>query len=1090
MVELRGWPSDAPADEREPSDDTVTTSESNRPFRSRFRGNSLLPEAHPVFVKKGKSYAPLGWQRYENNLLAVVGFLEFFNALDFPANVWNNYPVPRFVTALMGLGFALAMVGSGFAIWDGLLARRNIRFLLKEREYLKSWRERARKSKNVDSEILLGACMDVNFRELGWELADRFMMDLFMGVGLLVVGAGTLLAVYGEDSRLFHISNLLSGYVGNSFGATYVLVNATWSTFMWKRAHGQSNAIRRASGEIEYRIARRVETHSNRHKYYALVNGLSVFVGAIGGLMSATLWQGYVVSIPAIIGSAMANFFWRLKLGYTRDSVDQWIDVTTFDILERLKIVIGMHQSFKRRLEKSSETLELEWSTNVEAIHFLQENGLYRDFCAILLKDSAAAKKALGDLQHTVVVDPKRLLTADHRLVTRVAHECVRKVGKRRLQDEERYLLEFLGCYLVRKEMFGRAPIEDIQKTKSAQVASIDEKTSGVDDSPHQRRPTVEESQVENFTMILQTLLVPALWALLGYAKSSKPNVLFVLTDDQDWHMQSLDYMPLLQKYIIDKGTIYDRHYCSVAICCPSRVNIWTGRAAHNTNVTDLSLPFGGYPKFIQEGLNEAWLPVWLQALGYNTYYTGKLFNAHTVDNYNDPPVAGFNGSDFLLDPYTYEYYNAHMSRNHQKPVSYTGQYSPDVIAEKAYGFLDEALSHDDPWFLAVAPVAPHSDTKINNDGSVTFSLPKYAPRHAHLFNDYKIPRTANFNPDEPSGVSWIRNQPKLNDTVVEYHDEFQRARLRSLQSVDEMVETLVKKLTIAGQLNNTYIIYSTDNGFHISQHRLPPGKECPFETDIHIPLVIRGPGIPAGRRADVVSSHSDLTPTILKIAGSDRSDLDGRPIPLDEQSLEAPELGEHVNVEYWGRALPEGKYGWLGDNYPGVDGGPHNNTYKALRVVGEGYNILYTVWCTGEREFYDLSRDPDEMSNLLHETGVHLQAEYTLSGRPFMHVLNRLDSLLMVLKSCKAETCREPWKSLHPNTKVKTLSHALDLKFDDFYAEQPKVSFSSCQMGYLRHEEGPQDVNVWSDGRAFQPVKLNGQQATFDYGGHWTWWT
>lgn len=453
-------------------------------------------------------------------------------------------------------------------------------------------------------------------------------------------------------------------------------------------------------------------------------------------------------------------------------------------------------------------------------------------------------------------------------------------------------------------------------------------------------------------------------------ARRKQPNIVFIITDDQDVHMQSLDYMPLLQKHIMDKGTTFENHYCTVSICCPSRVNIWTGRAAHNTNVTDLRPPYGGYPKFVEEGLNENWLPVWLQRLGYNTYYTGKLFNAHTVDNYNSPPVNGFNGSDFLLDPYTYEYYGSKMTRDGAVPVSYDGQYSPDVTASKAYEFLDQATQHDRPFFLAVAPIAPHSNVRIE-DGLPTFDLPQYAKRHEHLFKDYKIPRTADFNPTHISGVSWIKGLPELNETVVDYFDEFQRARLRSLQAVDEMVEELVHRLEAQGLLDNTYIFYTTDNGFHIGQHRMQPGKECPFETDIHIPLAVRGPGIEASAIAGAVTSHTDLAATLLKLAGSDGDmhELDGSALPLfpGEEGQ-----GEHVNVEFWGRPLFEGKYaGGLGGynavistkilvltrTFKGPQ--PLNNTYKALRVVGQGYSLLYTVWCTGEREYYDLHVSP-----------------------------------------------------------------------------------------------------------------------------------
>ena len=111
------------------------------------------------------------------------------------------------------------------------------------------------------------------------------------------------------------------------------------------------------------------------------------------------------------------------------------------------------------------------------------------------------------------------------------------------------------------------------------------------------------------------SLALAAIFAALS-AAAKKPNIVFILTDDQDWHMRSLDYMPLLQKYVINEGTLFDKHYCTVSVCCPSRVNLWTGRAAHSTNVTDLFPPYGGYPKFVEEGLNEDWFPVWMQNAG------------------------------------------------------------------------------------------------------------------------------------------------------------------------------------------------------------------------------------------------------------------------------------------------------------------------------------------------------------------------------------------------------------------------------------------------------------------------------------------
>lgn len=219
-----------------------------------------------------------------------------------------------------------------------------------------------------------------------------------------------------------------------------------------------------------------------------------------------------------------------------------------------------------------------------------------------------------------------------------------------------------------------------------------------------------------------------------------------------------------------------------------------------------------------------------MQEAGYNTYYSGKLWNGHTVSNYNETYANGFNGSEFLLDPYTYHYYKSVMTRNGAEPVSYAGNYSTDVIKDKILGFLDDALSEERPWFVVAAPIAPHSERAVDPVTNATsFDLPLYAPRHADLFKNYTIPRDTSFNAKVEGGVSWIKNLDPLNSTVIEYNDEYQRARLRSLQAVDEMIEAFVEKLDDAGVLDETYIIYSTDNGFHISSHRMTPGKECGY---------------------------------------------------------------------------------------------------------------------------------------------------------------------------------------------------------------------------------------------------------------------
>jgi hypothetical protein len=162
---------------------------------------------------------------------------------------------------------------------------------------------------------------------------------------------------------------------------------------------------------------------------------------------------------------------------------------------------------------------------------------------------------------------------------------------------------------------------------------------------------------------------------------------------------------------------------------------------------------------------------------------TGKLFNAHTTENYHSPYVKGFTSSDFLLDPYTYQYLNSSFQRNRDPPKYYPGEYSTDILASKAYGLLDEAVEADEPFFLVIAPNAPHSnvgwsgDNPVRNNDSLSFSAPIPAERHKHLFKGVKIPRGASFNPEEPSGANWIRALPRQSEENVEYNDHFYRNR-------------------------------------------------------------------------------------------------------------------------------------------------------------------------------------------------------------------------------------------------------------------------------------------------------------------------
>jgi arylsulfatase A-like enzyme len=236
------------------------------------------------------------------------------------------------------------------------------------------------------------------------------------------------------------------------------------------------------------------------------------------------------------------------------------------------------------------------------------------------------------------------------------------------------------------------------------------------------------------------------------------------------------------------------------------------------------------------------------------------------------------------------------------------------------------------------------------------------------MFKDVVVPRTPNFNPDKASGASWISRLPRQDQENIEFNDHFYRNRLRALQAVDEMIDLLMARLSDADILDSTYIFFSTDNGYSIGQHRRQPGKQCPFEEDINVPFIVRGPGIAEGIETDWVTSHTDLAPTFLSLADIRQPkdvEFDGQAIPLTDAQLQNAERPkhlqsvwsqEHVNVEMWGIIMSEGKYGSV--LYP-------NHTYKALRVVGNDYNLLYTVWCSGEHELYDM------LVGLSHLSGV-----------------------------------------------------------------------------------------------------------------------
>ncbi|KAG1393280.1 hypothetical protein G6F60_011594 [Rhizopus arrhizus] len=423
---------------------------------------------------------------------------------------------------------------------------------------------------------------------------------------------------------------------------------------------------------------------------------------------------------------------------------------------------------------------------------------------------------------------------------------------------------------------------------------------------------------------------------LISLSQAEKPNIVFIFTDDQDYQLNSLDYMPNVQKHLVEKGTTFRNHYATVSLCCPSRVSLLRGQYAHNTNITDVSPPYGGYNRFNSLKLGEDYLPIWLQKAGYHTNYIGKLMNQYSVNNYNHPIPKGFDYQDQLVDPYTYIYHTAVFSKDGQDPVYYPNQYQTDVIHAKAKAALKRLENATDPFFLWVAPMAPHAQFTIHDNGSLSTGPAVPAARHAHLFQDVKIPRHPHFNPKRQSKTaSFWKHLDRLSPEEVGGLDEAYRNRLRALQAVDEMVGSLMEELERQGRLENTFVVYSADNGYHLGQHRSFPGKTSNLEEDINVPLIVRGPGVPEGKKSDRVSAHHDLAPTFLALAGAPIPRwVDGGVMPLTNALARHPQpvSKESFAVEYW---TPHA----LDEIFTRPQPVPGPNIYKTIRVIAEEYD-------------------------------------------------------------------------------------------------------------------------------------------------------
>lgn len=479
----------------------------------------------------------------------------------------------------------------------------------------------------------------------------------------------------------------------------------------------------------------------------------------------------------------------------------------------------------------------------------------------------------------------------------------------------------------------------------------------------------------KNKTWILLTVLI-LISLIAGTACSAlesagilkpKPNVILILTDDMD--MSLVPQMPQMQALIADQGAEFTNYFVTSPLCCPSRASMIRGQYPHNTNILENS---PGFRNFYRNKFEDETIAVWLNRAGYQTALMGKYLNGYPITAWNEYVPPGWTewNAYFYNGPENDEggFYFTYILNENGKLVQYgeaPEDYSTDVLRRKSMDFIDQNSSGRDPFFLLISTTAPHGP-----------SVP--APRHEGLLTNLSYPQKPSFLvPDGKPAI--VLEKATVPGEEFEWYDAdaFFTDRAATLLAVDEMIAEIVQTLEQAGQLENTYIIFTSDNGFHMGEHAFSGGKGLPYVEDVNVPFFIRGPGIEPGTTVTQLTANIDLAPTIADITNVKTADfVDGRSfLPL----LSAD-----------GSSVPDWRKGLL------IEAGYTNrNDSRALifRSV-RTQEFLYVEYMDSTVEFYDLVTDPYEMNNLAPSLD-----SATLSA---------LNGWLNQLKTCKADACRD----------------------------------------------------------------------------------
>jgi N-acetylglucosamine-6-sulfatase len=506
-------------------------------------------------------------------------------------------------------------------------------------------------------------------------------------------------------------------------------------------------------------------------------------------------------------------------------------------------------------------------------------------------------------------------------------------------------------------------------------------------------------------------LIAVAAGALVaGRAEGAPPqrNVLFILTDDMT--ASELAGMPNVMSEIAGQGTSFDRAYISFPLCCPSRATMISGRYMHNHGVHGNFPPNGGWPKFRSHESSD--LPVWLQSNGYYNIHIGKYMNFYGIQDGTLPVPQGWDEwyGKVSEDALYFNYQLIEKTGAGATPrVTFYGDqpldYQTDVFSDRAVDFLKDTAPANQPFLLDLWLNSPHGPFDP-------------APRDLFRLAGSPLPKLPAFNEkDIRDKPKWFQRQARkrLSRAQIKLIDNERRRQQEQLLSVDESVGELIQTLRNEGILDDTYIIFASDNGFFRGEHRIASGKYLPYDPASRVPLVIRGPGIPAGGVSDELVWNGDITQTILQIAsGSEDPSLDGRSLlpyaedpalrttrPILLEGDTGPGGTGAESAQTSAARAREAKVGLLGkrgvknlDQEPdAIKSATNTNRAPAYRSIRTD-RYEYTIYANGQTELYDILRDPAQLQSLAHDPR-------------YPYVRKWLYNALIPLSICAGPSCR-----------------------------------------------------------------------------------